>query len=330
MRLVAINCLSKGVQQVTLLETKDDNASSYCAPPSVTIVLLTYNGASTLPEVLSAIHSQRTAHQVSILAIDSGSTDGTSEILRSRGAEVHTISRRQFGHGRTRQLACKLARSPFLVYLVQDAIPRDQLWLNQLLRNFEDAYVAAVCSRVLPPPDANPLKRREVENDLQGSERRVEAHISNWMEYERMSPDQRRVFCSFHDISAAYRRAVLLKHPFPDVPFGEDFLIARALLEAGYKVVFEPLSVVYHTHPYRILPTYRRNRLDGWFNIAHLGRRTVPSVTRALWNTCHLVREDWTYMQKEGLPFRKRLIWILYSPIIHMAEQLGQYLGGRR
>ena len=315
--------------QVALPEKKDDDVSGHCASPSVTIVLLTYNGASTLPKILSAIHSQRTAHQASILAIDSGSTDRTLEILRSRGVEVHTIPRRLFGHGRTRQLACELARSPFLVYLVQDAIPRDQLWLDKLLRNFEEARVAAVCSRVLPPLNASPLKRREVENDLHGSERRVEAHISNSMEYQKMSPEQRRVFCSFHDISAAYRRTALLKHPFPDVPFGEDLLIARALLEAGYKVVFEPLSVVYHAHPYRILSTYRRNRLDGWFNVTYLGRRTVPSVTPAFWNACHLVREDWMYMRKERLPFWKRLVWILYSPVIHMAEQLGQYLGGR-
>jgi len=308
----------------------DEYIFGYCRSASVTIALLTRNGASTLPKVLAAIRKQRTVHQVRILTIDSGSTDGTLGILNYYGSEIHKVPPGKFSHGGTRQLACELARDPYLVYLVQDAIPRDELWLDQLLGNFADTRVAAVCSRVLPPSDTNPLKKREVENDLQGRECRVEARILNPVEFERMSPERRRVFCSFHNISAAYRRELLLRYPFPAVPFGEDFLIATTLLKAGYTVVFEPLSVVYHAHSYRIIPIYRRNYVDAWFNITYLNRRTVPSVGHGLRHAIYLVREDWKYMRKEGLSVWKRLVWILYSPIIHITEQLGQYLGGRR
>ena len=57
--------------------------------PRISIVLPTRNGRATLPALLDAIESQRIDSPFEVVAIDSGSTDGSIEILRPRVQTLH-------------------------------------------------------------------------------------------------------------------------------------------------------------------------------------------------------------------------------------------------
>ena len=81
------------------------------------------NGGSLLAEVLDAVLAQQTPWPFEVLVIDSGSSDGSVEIARSRGVDVTTIPPQEFSHGGTRNLLARRSRGEFLVFLTQDAKP---------------------------------------------------------------------------------------------------------------------------------------------------------------------------------------------------------------
>ena len=130
------------------------------ALPRVSILLVTKNGAGYLAEVLDGIGRQRGGFQLEeIIAVDSGSRDGSVEILRKAGARVLTIPAAAFGHGKTRNLAASHACGDYLVFLTQDATPATADWLENLLAPLvADPLVVGAYSRHTPRP------RRLVQN----------------------------------------------------------------------------------------------------------------------------------------------------------------------
>src|SRR5579863_3605444 len=93
--------------------------------PRVALVIPTYNAGRDWDPLCRGIRCQlATPHEVII--IDSSSPDGTARRAAADGFNVIEIDRNDFNHGRTRQMGAECARnSEILIYLTQDAIPRD-------------------------------------------------------------------------------------------------------------------------------------------------------------------------------------------------------------
>jgi glycosyltransferase involved in cell wall biosynthesis len=138
------------------------------------------------------------------------------------------------------------------------------------------------------------------------------------------------VRCNFNDVSSVVRRTVWEQLPLERVVFGEDISFARSALEAGWKIVFEPESEVWHSHEYGLLSLYRRTRIDAEMNMSYLGRPCVDKY-RHVWRMCWRAwKEDRRYLRQSGLPFLERLKWSAYSPFRRFAEYLGFWSGGRK
>ena len=74
-----------------------------------TVVLLTFNGQRYLEETLAALRSQIAEFPYEVLAVDSGSTDGTAEALKEQPwVRLLEIPNDEFQHGRTRNMAASL------------------------------------------------------------------------------------------------------------------------------------------------------------------------------------------------------------------------------
>ena len=52
---------------------------------AVSIVIPTFNGGARLGQLLDMVHGQATRATLQIIAVDSGSTDGSLDVLRSGG-----------------------------------------------------------------------------------------------------------------------------------------------------------------------------------------------------------------------------------------------------
>ena len=90
------------------------------AGPRVSAIIPTKGGAATLPALLAALAREATRVPLEIVAIDSGSRDGTVELLRGAGATVLDLGGRPFGHASARNRAAASARGAVLLFLTQD------------------------------------------------------------------------------------------------------------------------------------------------------------------------------------------------------------------
>ena len=254
---------------------------------SVSVLMPTWRGMEFLPRVLDALETQDCPLEWDLRAIDSSSDDGTWEYLRERAPdfpvpfELERIDGVEFDHGDTRNLLAARSRGDLLVFLTQDAIPSDPGWLAKLARNFEDPRVGGAYCRNLPRPDAELLTELFSESDPGYVAGRRETRIEDLEAYGRLDAHERRLLYNFNDVASALRRELWERHPFPRTNFGEDVLQARALLEAGYTVVYDDEATVEHSHDYDAGEMRARARIDARFNAEWLDRICVGSLAAA-------------------------------------------------
>lgn len=224
------------------------------------ILLLTKNGGPDFERLLPAIFAQKEVAPFEVVAIDSGSTDGTLDILRRYLTRIEQIPEATFHHARTRNFAASLARGDILIFLSQDAIPASDLWLGTMLSNFRDPQVAAVYGRQLPKQGSS-LERQDALDAVYGEARVVKdpAH-RNGLGYR---------FYHFSDVNAAIRRSVWEATHFPeDLKVFEDLGIAKRILDAGWKIVYEPEACVFHSHHHTTMGLFKR-----YFDIGYTLKR---------------------------------------------------------
>jgi len=227
---------------------------------TATVIILTKNAEAYLEDTLPAIFNQETDFKFEVLVIDSGSKDRTLEILAAYPLKVINIPPETFNHGATRNLAMREAnpQSDTIVLLSQDAIPGNTSWLQHLVQPFrEDAQVAGVFSRHIPREDALASVVRQLATGIQcGGEQRLDKRMP-----ERVEEFQKNRFWYnfFSNTSSAIKREVWREFPFEQVDFAEDALWADTVIRNGYTIVFEPHSIVIHSHSYNILEQFRQN-----------------------------------------------------------------------
>lgn len=218
--------------------------------PDISIIVPTRNAGPDFPQLFEKLSTQRGNLKPEIVVIDSGSSDGTPECARRRGAKVVEIPPETFDHGLTRNLGIQEAHGEFCVLLVQDALPVHDCWLEALVRHFNrDPLICGVTTRQVPRPETDIVARWEVEhhNKLLGNEARVRL-VSDWDAFLRVPLQDRFFMCNFDNVCSALRRSVWEKHGFRSSPFAEDLDWAVRVLRAGYKIAYEPEAVVLHSH----------------------------------------------------------------------------------
>jgi rhamnosyltransferase len=304
--------------------------SSRHSDPAVTVFLPTRNGGAELATVLRLVQEQELDRSFEILVIDSGSTDGTIELLERAPLRLLRIPRSEFNHGLTRQRAVEEARGEIVAMLVQDAQPADRRWLQALVEPFSDAEVAGVYSRQIPRPDANPFIRRRLGAWAAASlEPRIQS-IESPAAFETLPPLERMSLAVFDNVSSAVRRSVALEIPFDRKQFGEDIDWGRRVVLAGHELVYEPRSAVVHSHDRSAWYELRRIYLDHQNLHRTFGVHTVPDLESLIASLRWEVRENLAAVAEDSrLNGWRRLGWRLRSLPHACAGSLGQYLGAR-
>ena len=210
--------------------------------PLVSIVLPTRNGARTLPALLDALSRQQVPFELETVAVDSGSTDGTVDLLRARVDRLVQIAAESFDHGLTRNLGIEHSRGALIVLLVQDALPASETWLAELTAPLmdEDASgreLAGVFARQIPQPDASAITRYYHARWV-GAADAPRALALEAGELAALDPMQRYLRCVFDNVCSCIRRSVWQRHPFKATPIGEDLEWAREVLIAGYRLAY--------------------------------------------------------------------------------------------
>jgi glycosyltransferase involved in cell wall biosynthesis len=240
------------------------------------ILILAKNEAANIGPCLEAVFSQKGGTPFEVVLVDSGSEDGTVEIARKFPVFIQQIPAGSFHHARTRNHAARLATGNFLVYLAADALPASGTWLESLLAPFDDPLVAAVYGRHLPRAGAT-RERSATLATIYGERPLVK-------DRSRKRELGHRCY-HFSTVNAALRRAVWEQVKFPEVKVFEDVALSKRLIEAGWKIAYEPRAAVFHSHNHS-----PDNLLKRYFDIGVTWRRL------GIWDRdfrASLVRDAW-------------------------------------
>jgi len=217
--------------------------------PRVSVVVPTWNAGSQFARTLQAIRAQALDDPYEMLVIDSGSTDNTLEICARHEVRTLTVPHESFGHGRTRNEAIAACSGEYVVLTVQDAIPANDRWLAALVRALDNTPRAAgAYSRHLPHDGAGFVARQVATYWHKHLGKRTEQYVADWNAFERLSLAEKQTLCTFNDVSSILRRSVWEQHPLPDLDYAEDLAWAHQVMRAGHSIVYEPDSVIHHSH----------------------------------------------------------------------------------
>ncbi|MNF79611.1 hypothetical protein D3C84_618250 [compost metagenome] len=192
--------------------------------------------------------------------VDSNSSDGTSELARSRVENFVSIPSKDFNHGGTRQMMVN--RTPnydIYIFLTQDAHLEDANAIQRLLAPFIDERVGAVCGRQLPHADASPLAEHARLFNYPN-----ESTIKTLNDAPTLGLKTPFVSNSF----TAYRGLALKEAGgFPEhVILSEDMFVAAKMLLGGWKIAYSGDAQCRHSHNYTIKEEFRRYFDQGVFH----------------------------------------------------------------
>lgn len=100
---------------------RDRNTNS-SESPLVSVVIPTYNRRSTIVEAVESVLRQD-VHDIEVLVIDDGSTDGTFELLAQQfGSSIHVVRKPNGGVASARNEGVRLSRGKWIAFLDSDDV----------------------------------------------------------------------------------------------------------------------------------------------------------------------------------------------------------------
>jgi rhamnosyltransferase len=214
---------------------------------NASIIILTKNAGSTFKTVLEKIISQD-YKSFEIIIIDSGSTDETLKVAKNYPLQIISVEPWEFGHGKTRNLGSKIAKGKYIVYLTQDAIPKNTKWLSELIKPLKEKNIAGVYGKQIPKEDENVVDKLFYMSLYPNEE-----HV--WEHNKVYQGDN-----IFSNVNSVIVKGILLKYPFNDnIIVSEDYEWAHRVLKEGYNIIYNPKAIVIHSHSYSFRNLFKRN-----------------------------------------------------------------------
>jgi rhamnosyltransferase len=201
--------------------------------PAVSIVVRSFNEAWALRGTLEAIRRQ-SFRDWELIVIDSGSTDGSQELIRAAAPRHFVqIQPHEYHPPRILNLGMKLARANSVVFINADATPVDAHWLAPLVQVLGHPEAGAVFGRQVPRPDCHAVFAADYEHCF--GQNRLSA---KWDHF-------------FSMVSSGLRKDVWARRGFNEaMQYSEDEEYTRWVAAQGYRVLYVPESVAMHSHNY--------------------------------------------------------------------------------
>ena len=216
-------------------------------PNTISIVIPVKNEAKNIRLCIESWINQSVPVE-KIVVIDSGSTDGTIEILnRYRQVELIEIEQDNFNHGTTRNTAIQRVTTDLVLLTVGDGRAADNQVLERMCNVMRSEDVAGVCGHqiVAHERDKNPVRWFRPQSTPV-----VCFHqFDSAQEFDCSSPEKKKLAGSWDNVIALYRTKILREIiPFKTITYGEDSQWAVDALRAGHKLAYHPAARVYHYH----------------------------------------------------------------------------------
>ena len=292
------------------------------------VIIPTKNAGPLFESVLGKVLQQETIWPFEVLVVDSGSSDGTLELVRKHpSVRLIEISSSDFGHGKTRNFAVANSSGEFIAMITQDALPINKNWLAEMVQAIEqDTNIAGVFGRHIAHSDASPFTRNELEQHFLGFLSQPVVQLDDQVRYLQ-DQGYRQYLYFFSDNNALIRRTVWEKIPYPEVDFAEDQAWARLIIEAGYRKAYVHNAVVAHSHNYGLFERLQRSFDEGYALQRLFGYGGEPSFLNAMKSFLAITRRDAMLSLKVSPGSKVDTKSLLRMPFENLMRMLGAYLG---
>ncbi len=279
----------------------------------VSVVLPTRNNEDHLALLLDSIFSQNYEGGVEVLVMDS-SDDRTPEIAESYSEEhavrVVRVEPEDYNYGGTRNLGASITGGDFLVFISTDVDIRDGGWLAKLTRPLGDPLVAGVYGRQVPKEDAPPMEEFFIKHTYPD-----ESKIYH------LGEDEKLIDFFFSNTNSVVRREVWERIPLPEMLKSEDQEWGKRALLAGYKLVYEPDAVVYHSHHYTLRQVFREY-FDSGATMPYVYSDDRIDPPGFLYRGVRYETAQFRYFLEKGY-----FAYVPYSLVYDFTKFLGYFLG---
>lgn len=274
--------------------------------PTICVLIRAKNEAQDIGKAIDLVLAQTIPAEV--IVVDSGSTDGTVEIVRQYDSvRLITMPAAEFTFGRSLNLGIAATKAEIVVALSAHAFPCDRNWLERLTRHFVDPQVAGVYGRQVPHPDAYPV----VERDCLGYYGTTPRTQTN--------PDQANDR-TFSNANSAIRRSCWQAQPFDEsLPYSEDQMWAWEMLKQSYEIRYEPEAGVFHSHNETLKQVFRRSYREA--AAARSLYNTKVKLKSALIIWLFFLLGDSLFILKHKKDYR----WLFKAPLYRFADLYGKF-----
>lgn len=264
----------------------------------ISIVIPNYNGEEllrkNLPKLIEAVCNYK---DIEIIIVDDGSTDDSINIIQNSEFRIQNSNlklkiiqnEKNLGFSSTVNKGAKEAKGDILVLLNTDVVPEKD-FLKPLMEHFNDESVFAVgCMDKSIENGKTVLRGRGIGKWKKGFlvHKRGEINKTNTLWVGGGSGAFRKlIWDRLGGLNQIY-------DPF----YWEDIDLSYRALKSGYKVLFEPKSIVYHEHekgairkkfsPFKIKTiAYRNQFIFVWENETDFDLQ----ISHLLWLPYHLIK----------------------------------------
>lgn len=222
----------------------------------ISVIIRTKNEERWMRPCLEGVINQRVDQPVEVVLVDNASTDRTVERAIRVCPELKLVEISDFLPGLALNEGIRAASGDYLVCLSAHCPPVDDYWLTNLLRNLDHPEVAGVYGRQIPTRFTNAVDKRDLLLTF-GLDRKVQI---------------RDTF--FHNANSMMPRNVWERFPFDEsVTNIEDRLWGQQVIQAGFRIIYEPNATVCHHHG-----IHQSNRPDRVRNIVKIMEDHLPEV----------------------------------------------------
>jgi len=212
--------------------------------PKVSVIVRCFNEAKHIGRLLQGI-SEQTVRDVEIVVVDSGSTDGTTDIVALSPARQISIQPDEFSFGRALNRGCAHARGEILVFASAHVYPVYRDWLERLIAPLNDPQVALAYGR------------------QRGDERSKFAEKQLFAQWFPQRSDLRQSHPFCNNANAAIRRDLWQRLPYAEELTGlEDLHWAERAMSLGHRIAYVAEAEVVHVHQESLAQIENRYRRE--------------------------------------------------------------------
>lgn len=227
--------------------------------PSVSLIIVSYNGRNYLGPCLESIGAQSyPMDDIELILVDNGSKDGTASWVRSSYPWVTVLEMgRNLGFAGGSNEGARRAKGKYLAFLNQDTIVHKE-WLSKLVEEIERDETRGLCHCCTFMPWTPEFSRMEL--DVHHS-RACYYDVDRWGAYRYLcarAPAGGVPTLGLTGGAFLLRRSLVEKwgYVFDDkfAAYCEDLDLGLRIWTSGHRVMMIPDSVVFHNQKMRFLP----------------------------------------------------------------------------